>query len=177
MKSRNAFSLTELLVVLAVIAILIGILLPVVARAQKQGRIVACKAQLQNIGAALQLYLNQNRNRYPAASLFPSSKAPPADEPRPIHEFLAPHTDGVTEVFHCPGDHTFFEQFNQSYSYNTELGTDRLVDTKLYKILGSTSLIPVLWDADNFHGGSLPFNWLFADGHVDNFLEGVETNN
>jgi len=31
----------------------------------------------------------------------------------------------------------------------------------------------MLWDAENFHGGSVPFNWLFADGHVDQFLSGA----
>jgi len=174
MKHRNGFSLTELLVVLGIVAVLIAVLLPVISRAQKQSRVVACKAQMQNIGTAMQMYLGQNRNRYPAASLFPSSRNPPPDEARPITEFLSPHVGGAIGVFHCPADDELFAEFNQSYSYNTELGADRLVDTKLYKILGSTSLIPVLWDSDNFHGGSLPFNWLFADGHVENFLDGVE---
>lgn len=171
----KAFTLTELLVVLAIIVILIGVLLPVVARAQKQGRIIACKAQLQNIGAAMQMYLNQNHHRYPPASLFPSAATPLPGEPRPITEFLSPHVGGTIRVFCCPADDKLFDEFKQSYSYNTELGVGRLVDTKLYKILGTTSLIPVLWDADNFHGGNLPFNWLFADGHVENFLQGVET--
>jgi prepilin-type N-terminal cleavage/methylation domain-containing protein/prepilin-type processing-associated H-X9-DG protein len=173
MKSRKAFTLTELLVVLGIIALLVGILLPVVARAQKQGKIVACKAQLQNIGAAVQMYLNQNRHRYPPASLFPSVRNPPAGEPRPITEFLRPHVGGTIGVFHCPADDHLFDEFDQSFSYNTELGLERLKETSLYKIMGSTSLIPVLWDSDNFHGGSLPFNWLFADGHVDNFLKDV----
>lgn len=173
-RSPNAFTLTELLVVLGIIAILIGVLLPVISRAQKHGRVVACKAQLQNIGAAIQIYLNQNDNRYPPASLFPSDYPPPPGEPRPITEFLSPQVGGTIAVFHCPADDKLFDQYKQSYSYNTELSVGRLTQTKLYKVLGSSSLIPVLWDADNFHGGSLPFNWLFADGHVDDFLKGVK---
>ena len=31
------------------------------------------------------------------------------------------------------------------------------------------------WDAEGrFHGGTVPFNWLFADGHVDSFLKDVK---
>jgi prepilin-type processing-associated H-X9-DG protein len=38
----------------------------------------------------------------------------------------------------------------------------------------SSSMVPILWDAANFHGGKLPYNWLFADGHVDNFLSDAQ---
>ena len=48
---RRAFSLVELLVVIGIIGVLIGILLPATAKARREARKVACKAQLANIGA------------------------------------------------------------------------------------------------------------------------------
>src|SRR4051812_14211778 len=50
-----AFSLVELLVVLGIISLLIGILLPVTAKARREARKTACKAQLANVGAAMQM--------------------------------------------------------------------------------------------------------------------------
>ncbi len=49
MSSRKAFSLPELLTVIAVIAVLVGIMLPVVGKARSASKRVACRAQLSDI--------------------------------------------------------------------------------------------------------------------------------
>lgn len=53
---RCAFSLVELIVVLAIIAILVGILLPVLARAKASQRKATCLSNLHQISAAFALY-------------------------------------------------------------------------------------------------------------------------
>ncbi len=60
----KGFTLMEILVVLAIIAILSAILLPVFARAREQGRITQCKSNLHQIGLAMQQYADDN-GRYP----------------------------------------------------------------------------------------------------------------
>jgi prepilin-type N-terminal cleavage/methylation domain-containing protein len=65
---RRGFTLIELLVVIGIIALLIGMLFPVMARARRQARNTACRAQLANIGAAFQMYLNENEGWYPPAA-------------------------------------------------------------------------------------------------------------
>jgi prepilin-type N-terminal cleavage/methylation domain-containing protein len=65
MRKRNAFTLVELLVVIGIIAVLIGILLPVLGRAQAQARTTACMSNLRQIGVALRAYANDNRDHYP----------------------------------------------------------------------------------------------------------------
>jgi prepilin-type N-terminal cleavage/methylation domain-containing protein/prepilin-type processing-associated H-X9-DG protein len=56
MKRRRAFTLIELLIVVAIIAILAAMLFPVFARAREKARETACASNLMQIGKALSMY-------------------------------------------------------------------------------------------------------------------------
>jgi prepilin-type N-terminal cleavage/methylation domain-containing protein/prepilin-type processing-associated H-X9-DG protein len=58
--SRNAFTLVELLVVVGIIALLIGILLPVLGKAQAASRSVKCMSNLRQIVQGFAAYSAQN---------------------------------------------------------------------------------------------------------------------
>jgi len=62
---RGAFTLVELLVVIGVIAILAGLLLPVVANAQQEARSVACRNNLGQIFKCIRLYANTSDGLLP----------------------------------------------------------------------------------------------------------------
>ena len=172
--SRRAFSIIELLVVIGIIGLLIALLLPTLRSARRQSQVITCKAQLQNIGAAFHMYLNENDGWYPPAPYSPTFNP---GRLTPVNEYLARYVEDNKRVWRCPGDETYFPQYGLSYSYYQELGDRRITQTFFYKILRSSSLVPILWDAEGtFHGGNVPFNWLFADGHVDNFLKDVPFN-
>src|SRR5438093_2545414 len=64
-KPRRGFTLVELLVVIGIIAVLIGILLPVIGKARKQANTTACMAQLRSLGQTLAIYNSENRGSYP----------------------------------------------------------------------------------------------------------------
>jgi prepilin-type N-terminal cleavage/methylation domain-containing protein len=71
---RPAFSLVELLVVVAIIGVLVGLLLPAVQAAREAARRMSCGNNLRQIGLALQ-------NFESAHKVFPSSLRPTPPDP------------------------------------------------------------------------------------------------
>jgi prepilin-type N-terminal cleavage/methylation domain-containing protein len=69
MKRRAGFTLVEILVVLAIIAILAALLFPAFKSAQEKGYQASCASTLHQIGMAVQMYKTEE-GRYPSSLAF-----------------------------------------------------------------------------------------------------------
>jgi prepilin-type N-terminal cleavage/methylation domain-containing protein len=69
-RGLRAFTLIELMVVVAIIVVLIVMLLPTLARAKEEGYLVKCQANLHGIGIAMASYNQQNQDLMPQSDAW-----------------------------------------------------------------------------------------------------------
>jgi len=67
-KKQNAFTLVELLVVMAIISLLMAIIVPVLGRAKDQSRIVICRSNQRNILLGCLAYADENNCLLPVST-------------------------------------------------------------------------------------------------------------
>ncbi|HEX2949589.1 MAG TPA: prepilin-type N-terminal cleavage/methylation domain-containing protein, partial [Armatimonadota bacterium] len=75
---QRGFTLIELLVVIAIIAILAAILFPVFAKAREKARQTQCMNNQKQIATAVQMYTQENEEKFPADNTFWSTISVPA---------------------------------------------------------------------------------------------------
>jgi prepilin-type N-terminal cleavage/methylation domain-containing protein/prepilin-type processing-associated H-X9-DG protein len=64
--SRNAFTLVELLVVIGIIAVLISLLMPALAKARQAALSTKCESNLHSIGQSIYMFAQDHNGRIPA---------------------------------------------------------------------------------------------------------------
>lgn len=91
MKRRpSAFTLIELLAVIAILTLLIGILVPSLSAARRQAKANVCLSKMKGIATAFVVYLNENKDNFPPhrlKKLYPTASDDPALEYH--NEYLA----------------------------------------------------------------------------------------
>ena len=117
----RAFTLTELLVVIGILAVLAAILLPVFFSARAKARTAACAANLRQIGNGLQNYLQDYDGTYPPFSEAVFVGNVSRDNAVTWRDLLMPYTKWFP---HCPDrNNTRPPQYAQGpsasgYAYN-----------------------------------------------------------
>ncbi len=133
MTTRRAFTLVELLVVIAMVGILAALLLPALGRARDQARRAECSGNLRQVGQAFHLYADDHADGLPVL---------PDPNPYPngvgaYYKQLVKRYLGLTgraspdeRVFICPSDRTVHRQVVHAFTSFTfngyEVGAEDL---------------------------------------------------
>jgi prepilin-type N-terminal cleavage/methylation domain-containing protein/prepilin-type processing-associated H-X9-DG protein len=97
MRSRRAFTLVELLVVISIIAVLMGLLLPAVQAARAAARRAQCANNMRQIGLATLRFADDHRGRFPGIMHE-------RDFDESWINTLAPYLERVDAIRLCPED-------------------------------------------------------------------------
>lgn len=190
MRNRRGFTLIEVMVVVAIMALLITILMPSISEARRISNKTKCKHNLHQVGVAMQAYLQVNRDTFPWIAAMPSREATdPAvvaglrKARLSLPEALKLETGGKSDLFACPADTVtmvtglgkprYFESEGTSYEWE-EFLNGRRIGFKKTALLNDLiiTLNTDLWmvyDFEAFHGGPERLgshNVLYADLRV-----------
>ncbi len=138
---KRAFTLIEVLVVVAVTATLLGILLPVTGRARLQAKVLAVHAELRDIGLALEAYSFDHESQYPPTRV---------DCMLGEHYYQLPTELTEAGYLPAPPPETFLaagieDRFNRGYTYKY-----RSVGTLIYNRTTVVEEGAYLWVPDGF---------------------------
>lgn len=193
-KPTAGITLTEVLITIAIIAILAALLYPVLSGAKEKARASDCLSNLRQLGVAIQLYHHDYDGVYPYC-IDPADKYCPQiwdqypewkdkiDSMPFLHEAMQPYIRSK-EIWRCRSDFGYdvldlanipldanpssYEKFGTSYFYRTELTFRRIRQENMR----NSSRINMLMDAaGRWHGerhdvSGYRYNVVFCDYHA-----------
>ena len=168
-----AFTLVEILVVIAVMGVLAALLLPTLGRAKESARATACLSNLRQVGTSLQLYVQDHDNRLPVMYDALISTNGPSTNTLTIDIVLSNYL-GSPNILRCRSDDKdLFEKTGASYAWNSLLNGQDADHLQVFGIPFDPHNIPVVFDKESFHkarGPARGVNYLYADGRIQNLL-------
>jgi prepilin-type processing-associated H-X9-DG protein/prepilin-type N-terminal cleavage/methylation domain-containing protein len=190
-RPSKAFTLVELLVVIGIIALLIAVLLPALAKARASAQSVQCMSNMRQIGLAQIMYAEKNRGVWVPVHDSGATLGDPTKWTY-WYDFLDPYITNLRRTVPCP---TFmgFDPPDRYGGYHKNAFLNNLKITRLRP----SSLVVWGWDDMQFLGpwgnydGGFPWppnggSWYalhyrhnnrvnvgFVDGHVESLMPGL----
>ena len=101
---RRAFSLVELLVVVAIIGTLLGLLLPAVQAARAAARRAQCASNMRQVGIGILHFADTHRGRWPETTHTVDPDPATGGFTRAWIESVGPYVEKVDAIRICPED-------------------------------------------------------------------------
>jgi prepilin-type N-terminal cleavage/methylation domain-containing protein/prepilin-type processing-associated H-X9-DG protein len=173
-RRRRGYTLVELLVVLAIIALLASLSSGPLQNALNSARSTQCAANLHSIGVAVALAATDNDNQYPPIAQAASNPyAGTGIQAQDLADTLSPY--GITAgSLKCPidlakGTASAYTQYGCSYEWNPAFDDEVTVTPIIYwsatvQIPVNSSHVRLCTDFNAIHNGRM--NILYGDGHV-----------
>jgi prepilin-type N-terminal cleavage/methylation domain-containing protein/prepilin-type processing-associated H-X9-DG protein len=195
---NKAFTLAEIMIVMAIILLLGSLLLPAIAGAYDSALRIACTNNMHQMSVCSMLYAKEHRNRLPAEG---NKGIKDPKKSRAWFYCLPPYADAEdvqtrNSVFQCPGceiadPHIFNHASPKSYKMNGYLDNKNRSKTYRLGLLKDESSIILFIDAvagetgmgqwghaarsavtDEWHPGAI--NVLYLDGHSQKIIDTPE---
>jgi len=192
-RRTGAFTLVEMLTVIAIIGILAALLLPVLAQGKARAKRIWCESNLEQVGLAFHLFANDHHNRFPmqvsmsdggAGEFVQNGYLVNGEFYFSYRQFQAmPNALGTPKILICPADTRpsapdFRALQNSNLSYCVGVTADPLRSSSILagdrNITNTLSFNPTIIQGDA-HGvvrwtrelHQYKGNMLFADTHVE----------
>ncbi|HRJ72334.1 MAG TPA: prepilin-type N-terminal cleavage/methylation domain-containing protein [Terrimicrobiaceae bacterium] len=160
---RRAFTMIELLVVMAAIALIAFIAVPSYNIVRARADAARCLANLRAMGIGLNYFLGENQMIMPQMA---AARASRTEEVAVIDNTLDRYIEN-SAVFTCPSGRRLAETTGTSYFWNSTLNGQPVANLNFLGLVSDLSRIPVLVDKEGWHKHTDDrVNHLFADGHA-----------
>jgi prepilin-type N-terminal cleavage/methylation domain-containing protein len=156
-----AFTLIELLCVIAIIGLLASLLVPVAGRARNSADEAACISNLRQIGGVLTTFATENNGVYPEIENDPSNpihtSSDGSGDPVPTLAQLMKTMNVPATILRCPSDErerlarpkgggtgsvSYYERFGTSYEWIPFFEGESIQAPKFYTFSGARNIPP-----------------------------------
>ena len=101
---RDAFTLVELLVVVAIIAMLVGLLIPAVQASRESARIANCASNMRQVGLAMIQFCDTHHGRWPETTHTVEADPVTGKYTQAWIYTIGPYMEDVDAIRICPSD-------------------------------------------------------------------------